>query len=115
MLKKILPFPLKSWKDIFMFLAIIPMLFFALVLIFYFVHGFILWFRWGFVALFIYQTLFIFQSKEKLWRKEMEWDWIEGMQGLVLYFYLLLIYYMIKYLFREYLLINFQYSYPWER
>jgi hypothetical protein len=115
MLKKILPFPLKSWKDIFMFLAIISILIFGLVFLFAIVHAFIWWFRWGFVALFIYQTLFVFQSKEKLWRKEMEWDWIEGMQGLVLYFYLLLIYYMIKYLFREYLLINFQYSYPWER
>jgi hypothetical protein len=63
--KKFLPFPVNNWKDLLFLISLIPATFFALGLAFVSVH-YLLWYVWGcFIILFIIQTSFVFQNKEK--------------------------------------------------
>lgn len=107
--KKTLPFPVKKWKDLLLLILMIPVAFLVLGLILFTVHYLLWWFWGGFILLFIIQTSFVFENKEKMRSENIDYFlWItpkiKDMKALILYFYLLLIYYILKYFFGDYIL-----------
>jgi hypothetical protein len=100
--KKFLPFPVNNWKDLLFLISLIPATFFALGLAFVSVH-YLLWYVWGcFIILFIIQTSFVFQNKEKTQSNQnknyfLGISSITSTEALVIHFYLLLFYYILKY------------------